>query len=107
MLAKIATVSEDPAARSRAQLNTAYLFELEGDENKAAQQFSALSMQSVNPVAVRAEAACAAGRIYLKQGKKEAARKILKPAVALRPAPGQESAALWVRRAAELELTIN
>lgn len=98
---------EGAYSRNRAQLNIAYISEIEGKTDEAAKKFDALARSSALPVAVRAEAAYAAGRLYLDLKKTENAQKVLKSILALKVNPAEQPvAAEWLALAATLENSI-
>ena len=98
---------KDACSRNRAQLNIAYVFEKEGKTGEAARMFDVLAKTASLPVSVRAEAAYAAGRLYLDLGKTENAKAVLKSILTLKVNPVEQPvAAEWLGLAATLENTI-
>lgn len=98
---------KDACSRNRAQLNIAYVFETEGKPEEAAKMFDILSKNTSLPVAVRTEAAYAAGRLYLDLKKTENAQAVLGSILALKVNPAEQPvAAEWLRLAATLKNSI-
>ncbi|MBP5531690.1 MAG: hypothetical protein J6Y54_06655 [Lentisphaeria bacterium] len=103
VLNELISSSDDAAARSRARLNIARLRELEGKKEDAAGKFSALAGDKNVSVAVRAEAAYAAARLYVGMNKPADAKKMLGTIKSLKIDPKkQPQAAVWQKKAAEL-----
>ena len=107
-LETLASATEDVANRSRAQLNAAYLFELEGKADDAVRKFSVLAQNTALPAAVRAEAAYSAARLYIDLKKPAEAKKVLDLLRVMKNNPAEQpGTALWLEKAAALENSIN
>ena len=107
VLNELAADSDDAAARNRARLNIARLLEREGKKEDAAGKYSVLASDKTAPVAVRAEAVYAASRLYVDLKKPEDAKKLLGTIKSLKIDPKkQPQAAVWQKKAAELEKSI-
>jgi len=99
--------SKDAYSRNRAQLNLAYMSEREGKLDEAAKTFDVISRNTALPVSIRAEAAYAAGRLYLDRKQPENARKVLQSILVLKVNPAEQPvAAEWLGLAATLENSI-
>ena len=107
VLAAISAGSEDPAARDRASLNSAYLLELEGKTADAAQSFAVIVGAASASAAARAEAAYSAGRLYVQLKQPAEAKKVLARLQTIKATPEQPVVGEWKNRAAELEQSIN
>ena len=100
--------SEDIYIRNLAQLDIGYIFEIEGNVDKAFEKFSALANNRTLPPAVRAEAAYATARLYVAKKDTAKAKEILKTVADMKIDPkAQPGAAMWQQRAALLDCSLN
>lgn len=101
------TAGADAALGGKARMLEAYALELSGKTADAAHKFAALSKSEGVPVATRAEAACAAGRLLIDLGKKAEAKAILEDAEKLDIPAGSQSAGFWRDNAVETARSLN
>ena len=102
--------SEDAFNRGRAQLSIAYLLELDPAVKKeaAADEFAAIADLADNHVAVRAEAAYAAARLYIDLKQTDKAKEVLDRMLAqLNDHTTHQTGLLWGGRLTELKVSID
>lgn len=87
--------------RQRAEMNIAYIWELQGNKEKAAAKFAEIGANSILPEAVRAEANYSAGRIYASIKNVDKAIPLLENAYVNKP---QNSSSVFWRGQAKLLL---
>lgn len=106
----IADTSDDAANRGQAKLNIAYLLEFDPKVNKedAAKEFAVIADLAEDSLAIRAEAAYAAARLYVDLKQPDNAKLLLdKIMMQLGDRTVSRSAAYWYNRLAELKVSIN
>lgn len=106
-LDKLADSAAEPSLRNKARLSAAYMLEMSGKLADAAQRFSAIAAQHSNPSVMRAEAAYAAGRLYLALNKKAEAKQVLNQLQLMETASASNAVGFWKDRAQMLERSIN
>ena len=87
--------------RQRAEMNIAYIWELQGNKEKAAAKFAEIGANATLPEAVRAEANYSAGRIYASIKSVDKAIPLLESAYVNKP---QNSSSVFWRGQAKLLL---
>lgn len=87
--------------RQRAEMNIAYIWELQGNKEKAAAKFAEIGSNAILPEAVRAEANYSAGRIYASIKSVDKAMPLLESAYVNKP---QNSSSVFWRGQAKLLL---
>lgn len=107
VLDKLAVSAAEPSLRNKANLSAAYMSEMSGKLAEAAQRFSAIAALHANPAAMRAEAAYAAGRLYLALNKKTEAKQVLNHLQLMETSSGSNAVVFWKERAQMLERSIN